>query len=344
MADDVRFPLVMALFVLFFVCIHPCLSVANSAQPGPSLETPLPAPHRLPAGPPVEEPAPAPREVGPAVPTQPASQREEPAPMPREQTPAPPPLLLPNLARTAPLAEVQRLHQQIEGLRLDCEAMLLEEMDLITAKEIKAGKGDESAKLRRRVTELLVRAAQREKSSRLRLSPSAKPQAAPSIPPKVGGTGIPPVKPGQPSSVPAEASTLPAPKPLPPPSAPSAQQPDNSSKVLTDAPVDPPSLAQSLFLSGDHAAALNAYRKLEQEEPRPDERIAIQYMIACCLRKLGKLDEAAILYREVASSHGSDILVENAQWYLRAMKERRELETQLGELRQRRQAVMPRKP
>ena len=76
-------------------------------------------------------------------------------------------------------------------------------------------------------------------------------------------------------------------------------------------------MAQSLLLAGDHEAALNAYRQLEKEEQKPDERIAIQYMIACCLRKLGKLDEATLLYREVANSGGNDILVENAQWYLR---------------------------
>ena len=58
----------------------------------------------------------------------------------------------------------------------------------------------------------------------------------------------------------------------------------------------------------------------------------------------GKLDEAAGLYREVANSGGNEILVENAQWYLRAMKERRELETQLDGLRQRRQALTPKKP
>ena len=142
----------------------------------------------------------------------------------------------------------------------------------------------------------------------------------------------------------APSSPLLSPRNLATPNPQPSQQPDHAPKILTEAPVDPLSLAQSLFLAGEHAAALDAYRKLEQEEPKPDERVAIQYMIACCLRKLGKLDESAILYREVANSGGSDILVENAQWYLRAIKNRRELEGQLDELRQRRQALMPRKP
>lgn len=112
---------------------------------------------------------------------------------------------------------------------------------------------------------------------------------------------------------------------------------------MTEAPVDPLTLAQALFQSGDSAAALAAYRKLEQEEQKPDDRITIQYMIACCLRKLGKADEASVMYREVANSGGSEVLVESAQWYLRALRERHELEAQLQQLRQRRQAITPRK-
>ncbi len=261
--------------------------------------------------------------------------------MPREQSPSPPPLLLPSLSRVNPLAEVQRLHQEIDGLRLEREAMLLEEMDLITAKEIKSGKGDEMRQLRRRVTELLAKAAQQSKKQMTAEAPPA--HRAATI--KEGGKqplpdGRGSVKPDQPRTTPSAPPSLPVPSTPPTPIA----QPDNSPKVLTEAPVDPLSLAQSLFLAGDHSAALNAYRKLEQEEQKAEERIAIQYMIACCLRKLGKLDEATLLYREVANSarqrhFGGECTVVSAR-----MKDRRELETQLDEMRQRRQSLLPRKP
>lgn len=119
---------------------------------------------------------------------------------------------------------------------------------------------------------------------------------------------------------------------------------DNNGKTGTSTPVDSRTLAETLFLAGDHVAALKIYRQFEQEEQRGDERTVLQYMIACCLRKLGKFDEASLLYREVANSGGDDVLMENAQWYLREMKERRELEGQLDELRQRRKTLNPRKP
>ena len=97
------------------------------------------------------------------------------------------------------------------------------------------------------------------------------------------------------------------------------------------------------FPGGGLRGSVNAYRKLDKDDQRPEERAPVQYMMACCLRKLGKVDEASALYREVANSPGSDFLGENSQWYLRTMKDRRELEAQLDELRQRRQAMKPRK-
>ena len=253
---------------------------------------------------------------------------------------------------------MQRLHQEIEGLRLEREAMLLEEMDLITAKEVKAGKAAGGAHLRRRVTEMLLRAAQqsrrsapsetRAKPEEPRTSASSSKPPAPSPPtplPRSGGEGS-----KRPPGSEKEAS-----KTLPSPPAGGrgaggeggkqpSKQPDNSSNVLTDAPVDPLSLAQSLFSSGDHEAALNAYRQLEQAEQKPDERVAIQYMIACCLRKLGKLDEATLLYREVANSGGNDILVENAQWYLRQSRTGASWKGSSTSCGRRRQAIVPRKP
>ncbi len=258
--------------------------------------------------------------------------------MPHEQTPAPPRLALPGYLRTAPPAEIQGLHREIEGLRMEREAMLNEEMSLLTVRESRAG-GDDAARLRRRITELVGKAV-RMNNKGLAPAPSAKPNEDKKTPPNPQTAVKPPTTSVAPS--PSSASSAHSAQPLP--SGPPAKQADASAKLLTTAPVDPLSLAQSLFLAGDHAAALQQYRQLQQDEQRTDARVTIQYMMACCLRKLGKTDEASMLYREVANSDGNDVLVENARWYLRAMKERRELEGQLDELRPRRQAVTPRKP
>jgi pentatricopeptide repeat protein len=276
-------------------------SDSKPAGPQPDESTlPLPGGPSLPSSPPegktgtlVEEMAPPPHEQSagpiPILPLQPL--REEAAPMPHQQTPP---------------TDVESLHGDTESLRLEREAMLAEEADLVTAKDFHAAKGAE-VNLQKRIAELLVRVAQQTKKAN---------ETAAAAPPLV----------------------------LPPPPAPTASitQPDEAPQVAGDAPVDPLALAQSLFRAGNFSEALDAYRKMDNNDLKYDERAAIQYMTACCLRKLSKVDEASALYRQVVNRPGNDFLSENAQWYLRTMKERRELEAQLEELRQRRQAMKSR--
>ena len=104
-------------------------------------------------------------------------------------------------------------------------------------------------------------------------------------------------------------------------------------------PADPQALAELLFQTGDFDGALKAYRSLDAGGQRPEERLAVQYMTACCLRQLGKMDEAATLYREVANSKDDDMLASCAQWQLSALRWHHELNDQLEQLRQRRQAL-----
>jgi hypothetical protein len=106
-----------------------------------------------------------------------------------------------------------------------------------------------------------------------------------------------------------------------------------------DGPVDPLALAQALFRTGDYEGALRTYRMLDPTQlPRQDQAM-LQYMIATCLRRLGKLEEAAALYRDVANSKDDDILSECAQWQLGALEWRRDLVARLEQLRQRRLAL-----
>lgn len=314
----------------------PATALEDSALPLPRAVPQAPTPGAI-----VEEPAPAPHEQ-PTFPTgglPPGQFQEETAPMPREQTPSPPRLLMPGSVSGGGSAEVETLHREIENLRMEREAMLAEEVDLVTSRDVRSAARNDSAHLRQRVTELLTKIAQKERQERL---------AATTPPQKSKGKSSPSPTPraSKPSPVPGVASSPAAPSghsPQPMPSAPSVTPPEPAAKVVTEAQVDPLSLAQSLFRACDYAGALNVYRKLEQEEQKPEERAGLQYMMACCLRKLGKRDEASMLYREVANSSAAEILLENAQWYLRTMKDRSQLEAELEELRQRRQTLMPRK-
>jgi tetratricopeptide (TPR) repeat protein len=107
----------------------------------------------------------------------------------------------------------------------------------------------------------------------------------------------------------------------------------------TEQPVDPLALAQALFRTADYQAALAAFRLLDLNKLARPDRAAVQYLMASCLRHLGQTDQAAALYREVVNSRDDDTLVETAQWQLGAMQWRRDLEAQLNQVRQRRQAL-----
>ncbi len=216
---------------------------------GQEAEDSLPAPRVILTVPQGEEPAPAPREQmippnGGLAPPVPAP--EEAAPMPREQTPAPPRLAMPGFMRSASPAEVRSLHHEIEGLRMEREAMLNEQMSLLATRGPDSG---ESAQLRRRITELLSKTARASKNKQAQ-APPVKSSSEKSAPQKTTAPNKPP------SAPPASPS-----QPVPPVPSTHTAQPGrttnhaDNSKPLTDAPVDPLTLAQTLFLAGDHAGA-----------------------------------------------------------------------------------------
>jgi hypothetical protein len=104
-------------------------------------------------------------------------------------------------------------------------------------------------------------------------------------------------------------------------------------------PIDPSAVAQNYFRAGDYEAALDAYRKVPLRGVSSEERAPVMYMIASCLRKLGKRDEAAKVYREVAAIKDDPFVAECARWQLETMAWRKDMESQLAELRQRKKGL-----
>ena len=94
-----------------------------------------------------------------------------------------------------------------------------------------------------------------------------------------------------------------------------------------------------LFKSGNFELALKAYRLVSVAGMRPDERAPLQYLMATCLRKTGKMDEAAALYREVANIRGDEQVASCAQWQLVQLRWQIDFEAQLKDLQERRKAL-----
>jgi hypothetical protein len=103
--------------------------------------------------------------------------------------------------------------------------------------------------------------------------------------------------------------------------------------------IDPAGLAQAFFRSEDFAGALRAYRIIDQRRLKLEDRITIMYMMATCLRRTGKLSEAAALYRKVADSRGNPIMADCARWQLGAIRWRQDLEARLVDSRKERAAL-----
>jgi tetratricopeptide (TPR) repeat protein len=210
-----------------------------------------------------------------------------------------------------PVITTNEWNAAVKTLKEEREA-LSEHLQPAAAKESELKANDENAKLRQRLIELLTRLkAQKE-------------QPKPTPPPEPVRPPIEPPKPPEP------------PKPTP-----------KTETAKTDAlpldatvrPIDPLVLGHALFKAKNYEASLRAYRLIELQGMKSEERAPIQYLMAACLKKLGKTEEAAGIFREVANSKGDEYLALCAQWQLSTIRWQRETIEALKDVRRRTKAL-----
>jgi tetratricopeptide (TPR) repeat protein len=100
-----------------------------------------------------------------------------------------------------------------------------------------------------------------------------------------------------------------------------------------DKPLDLLRSATNLFKDGDVDAALRTLRMIDTSALGREDRAFVKYMIATCLRRTGRVSEAATLYREVAESREDDFLAECAIWQLSILRSTQEFQGYLDRLR-----------
>jgi hypothetical protein len=155
------------------------------------------------------------------------------------------------------------------------------------------------------------------------------------------------VKLNTPKARPAEITKPPAPvkqeKPveIPKERIPPKREKSSNSAVLPEGPppVNPAALGQALFKAENFEGALKAFRLVDLKGMRAEDRCPIQYLMAICLKRMGKMDEAATLFREIANVRGDENMAACAQWQLSALRWRQELANQLEDVRQRRKML-----
>jgi len=104
--------------------------------------------------------------------------------------------------------------------------------------------------------------------------------------------------------------------------------------------LDPLRESQNLYLAGQTDAAFRALQFLMQQPDTlsPHDRAFAQYLSACCQRRMGKLPEAAALFREIADAKPDVVLTESALSQLSLIRSAQEFEMRMEELRARRSA------
>ncbi len=99
--------------------------------------------------------------------------------------------------------------------------------------------------------------------------------------------------------------------------------------------VDGLRVAMNLFRDNDFDSALRAFRLIDAAQLGREDRAFVQYMTACCLRRLNRRSDAAAIYREVADAHEDEFISECAINQLALIRSAQELEAQREQLRPR---------
>jgi hypothetical protein len=182
-----------------------------------------------------------------------------------------------------------------------------------------ASMAEENVKLRLRLSEVLTR-----------LGTKMNQPPAPVTRPQPESAAKPP---------PRQSEKSPASEPAPPSNIKEGPAEPGPARLL-----DPLALAQVLFKAGNYEASLKAYRLIDLRGMKAEVRLPIQYLIATCLKRNGKTEAAAGIYREIANARGDENLAACAQWQLSTMRRQQEMLTQLDSIRQRRKALENNRP
>jgi TolA-binding protein len=86
--------------------------------------------------------------------------------------------------------------------------------------------------------------------------------------------------------------------------------------AMLDGPVDPLGFANNLYATGEFQLALELYQKIDRSNVGPPDWLWIEYQIANCQRRLGKMAEAERGFRIVTSRDKNSWIGQNARWWL----------------------------
>jgi hypothetical protein len=104
-------------------------------------------------------------------------------------------------------------------------------------------------------------------------------------------------------------------------------------------PIDPLALAHMQMRAEKYEASLASLRRIDLQGKKANERGPILFLTAACLQRVGKVDEAIPMLRDIANSRGDEQIAAYAQWQLEFIRWRKDMTDKLQALRQRRMAL-----
>jgi hypothetical protein len=127
----------------------------------------------------------------------------------------------------------------------------------------------------------------------------------------------------------ARGPAHPAP-PMPPPKTRPDYPPSESGKSI-----DQLREGMNLFRDNYFEAARRTFFAIDPATLNREDRVFARYMLACSLRRLGKIADAEAIYREVANNPDDEFLANCAVSQLSLIRSNQDLEAQLEQLRSR---------
>lgn len=170
-----------------------------------------------------------------------------------------------------------------------------------------------------------------------------EPKAAPKSQTQQPATHTPPT-PAPSPALPAPQRPDTRPRPLRRTPAQSNQATPVESVPLLEQPVDLIKAARSMLRNGRYRDALRLYRSIPREAVKGNEWHWLQYEQALCWKRLGDLDAAARIYREVAAAAADPELRDACRWQLESLQWRRQVQENVRQLVPTQQAGSPQEP
>jgi len=112
----------------------------------------------------------------------------------------------------------------------------------------------------------------------------------------------------------------------------SGSQESPAPQIVVEGTIDRFALATSLFGTGQTETCLDVLNHTDLKQLSREDQVWAEYLIACCHRRAGRLDQAKQCYRRLLAEKDVDWIGELASWWLTEIDEKAKLQDDIQRL------------